>query len=159
MTSCLSAIKCPSGSWCSTFSTFPSILEHARLCCGETRVITQDALTTSPLQIKTIRQIIEAVNSNENLNENLKEEEKKKLSESTTITELYALGNTFECNTCEFKKGQNSAAIGVATWSNAYKTKELNWVKIVSSFSRLSFSTRADKSNLIAQSRPHEPRC
>jgi hypothetical protein len=132
-TSCLSAIKCPSGSYCQTYSTFPSILEHARLCCGDSRVITQDSLSTTPLQIKTLRQILEAVNQEEEVG--------KKLNENSSVTELYALGNSFACETCEVKKGQTGGAIGVATWAPAqvYKTKEISWVVLVSlSFVHLS---------------------
>ncbi|GAA5955178.1 hypothetical protein JCM3765_003236 [Sporobolomyces pararoseus] len=125
-TSCTSAIQCPSGRWCKTYSTFPSILDHARLCCGDTSVITQDSLSTSPLQIQIIRQMIEAVNSAPD-SSSQEGERGGKLSENSSVAELYALGNNFECQSCEFKKGQTSAAIGVATWSSAHKTKELNW--------------------------------
>lgn len=130
-TSCTSAVQCPSGRWCKTYSTFPAILEHARLCCGDNTVITQDSLSTSPLQIQTIRQIIETVNNTSH--SNLQGGGGGKLSENSSIAELYALGNSFECQTCEFKKGQASSAIGVATWSLAHKTDELNWSTLVNS--------------------------
>ncbi|GAA6007051.1 hypothetical protein JCM11491_001489 [Sporobolomyces phaffii] len=124
-TSCVSAVKCPS-TLCTTYATFPAILEHARVCCGDRVVLTDDSLVTTPLDIETIRQILAAVESSSDPTATA-----PRVTAASSVAELYALGDSFACETCELKAAGNTSALGVATWASAYKTDELNWVALL----------------------------
>ncbi|GAA5849978.1 hypothetical protein JCM8547_000972 [Rhodosporidiobolus lusitaniae] len=77
-----SAIKCPKP-YCSTYVTFPTILDHFKVCC--TSSLTADSLTTSPVRISAIRHILEAINTKTPAEG---EEGKKANEETTTTSEL-----------------------------------------------------------------------
>ncbi|GAA5942341.1 F-box protein [Sporobolomyces koalae] len=95
LVNCTSAMTCPRYSVCRTIRTFPAILDHYRRCARGVRaeaLIKSDSFTTSPAQIQAIRQTIAAVNASSPSDQ--------QLSDSSPITELFALGNWFDCVTC-----------------------------------------------------------
>ena len=106
-----SVVKCPKD-WCSTYATFPAILDHVKVCCT-TSALTEDALSTTPAQIAAVRHIVESA--------------AKKVSETSTAS-LYALGRAFVCTECNPK----DPLLGAASWSGNY-IYTWDWAGMVSS--------------------------
>lgn len=106
-----SVVKCPK-SWCSTYATFPAILDHVKVC-DTMSALTEDALSTAPAQIAAVRHIVESA--------------AKKMSETST-TSLYALGRAFLCTQCAPK----DPVLGAASWSYT-ATPTRDWAGMVSS--------------------------
>ncbi|GAA5872542.1 hypothetical protein JCM16303_004556 [Sporobolomyces ruberrimus] len=96
--SVVNAVKCPSGFPCCAYSTFPAILDHARLCGGDNLFFSGISFTTSAIQMQIIRQIVDEVKSSGH-----------GLYEANSITDLYALGWSFECETCESKTASGNS--------------------------------------------------
>jgi len=111
-----SAIACPSGPRCSTFATFPAILDHFKVCAST--ALTSTSLTTSPQRVLAIAHVLAAVN----------EVEPGKVDAArTTTAELYALGaEAFQCEACL----PQQAAVGPAAWSSAHSNK-MGWTDAV----------------------------
>ncbi|GAA5980049.1 hypothetical protein JCM10908_001512 [Rhodotorula pacifica] len=97
-----SVIKCPK-SWCSTYATFPAILDHIKVC--DRSVLTEGALSITPAQIAAVRHVVESAGM--------------KVSPSTTTASLYALGDAFQCEECAPK----DPALNSAQWSSFYNAK------------------------------------
>lgn len=137
-----SAVPCPSR-WCQTWATFPAILDHTKVC--RAWALTQHSLSTSPRQVRAILHVLGAVN----------DVEPGKVDAATTSTsDLYALGEAFECETCKPKQ----TAVGPAVWSRAHSTT-MGWGAAVRPFfSSLRLLAQADALARIGDPHPRRPR-
>ncbi|TKA54677.1 hypothetical protein B0A53_03084 [Rhodotorula sp. CCFEE 5036] len=106
-----SVVKCPK-KWCTTYATFPAILDHVKVC-ETTSALTEDALSTTPAQIAAVRHIVESAS--------------KKVSETSTAS-LYALGRAFLCSDCEPK----NPLLGAAAWSSYSSNPPRDWAGMLS---------------------------
>ena len=136
------AVPCPSR-WCQTWATFPAILDHTKVC--RAWALTQHSLSTSPRQVRAILHVLGAVN----------DVEPGKVDAATTSTsDLYALGEAFECETCKPKQ----TAVGPAVWSRAHSTT-MGWGAAVRPFfSSLRLLAQADALARIGDPHPRRPR-
>ncbi|GAA5994860.1 F-box protein [Rhodotorula paludigena] len=105
-----SAINCPN-ECCSTFATFPSILDHFKVCTLS--ALTDTSLYTSAAHVKAIRHVVAAVDA---------VEPQRALAKSATCAALYALGDAFRCVPCQ----PQQSAVGPAVWSRALSL-DMNW--------------------------------
>ncbi|GAA6059092.1 hypothetical protein JCM10212_002063 [Sporobolomyces blumeae] len=115
------ALKCPS-STCGRYLTFPSILDHVRVCCGDTVAITAKDLETTPGRMMAIAYIAERANAATAGSD--------KLPLSCTTTDLHALGPHFECGACEDDR-KSLSIIGLAAWAPAYQSSGLTWEELL----------------------------
>lgn len=96
---------------CSTFATFPSILDHFKVCTLS--ALTDTSLYTSAAHVKAIRHVVAAVDAIE---------PERALAKSATSAALYALGGAFRCIPCQ----PQQSAVGPAAWSRALSL-DMNW--------------------------------
>ncbi|GAA5925659.1 F-box protein [Sporobolomyces koalae] len=120
---CTSAMSCPRYWDCKTSDAFPDILDHYRRCAGAKASIEDDLFTRSPSQIQAIRQIIAAANDSC--------PSAPKLSDASSMDDLFALGDRFDCVTCEDTKKQSFWYKQRLTGASGSATTAQSWSSMV----------------------------
>ncbi|GAA5942338.1 F-box protein [Sporobolomyces koalae] len=126
---CTSAMDCPRYWHCEVFSTFLAKHDHYSRCAGARTSIKEQ----SPVQIQAIRQIIAAVNASSL--------SVQPVSDASSMADLFALGDRFDCVTCGDAESQSKWYWqGLAT-THEYATKAQSWVSMVAHIKRVHRAT------------------